>query len=94
MTDKQEQKPELKPEHEPEHKPEQQRFCLGDGGQQAELTYIMVNDSTINFTRTYVPEALRGQGIAEHLVRAGLNWAKDRNYDIVADCWYVEKFLR
>lgn len=90
MTDKQERKP----EHKPKHQPAQQRFCLGDGDQQAELTYIMVNDSTINFTRTYVPEALRGQGIAELLVRAGLNWAKGLNYDIVADCWYVEKFLR
>lgn len=83
-----------KPVYQPEHHAKEKRFCIGFGDQQAELTYIMLDNKTVNFTRTYVPEALRGQGVAEQLVRAGLAWAKQANYAIVADCWYVEKFLR
>ena len=76
------------------HNPDQQRFCVQFNSELAELNYQMVDEQTVNFTRTFVPESLRRQGIAERLVRAGLSWAKSANYHIVADCWYVERFLR
>ena len=47
----------------------------------------------IDFTHTYVPFALRGQGLAERLVEVGLAWAKEQGYQIEASCWYVKKFL-
>ena len=67
---------------------------MAKGAELAELNYQMVDGHTVNFRRTFVPKSQRGQGIAEQLVRAGLTWANQANYQIVADCWYVAKFLR
>ena len=44
--------------------------------------------------KAYVPAEFRGRGLAERLVRHGLQWAKAQGYDIQASCWYVRKFIR
>lgn len=75
-----------------EHQPENNRFLLREETHECVLEYVL-EDKQINFTRTYVPFALRGQGLAEKLVRSGLAWANEQQYDIVASCWYVKKFL-
>ncbi len=80
------------------HLPEQQCFVLDVQGQQARLDYQLSTDAAgkpmqVNFTHTFVPEVARGQGLAEQLVRAGLSWARARQLQIVASCWYVAKFL-
>ncbi len=75
-----------------EHQPNQQRFVLRKDGHECVLEYS-VSGSDIDFTRTYVPFALRGQGLAEELVKAGLAWADEQQYRKQASCWYVEKFL-
>ncbi|MBY6195685.1 GNAT family N-acetyltransferase [Vibrio hangzhouensis] len=75
-----------------EHQPNRKRFVASSQGQESVLEYRQI-DNHVNFTRTYVPDALRGQGIAKQLVEAGLNWAKEQGYTIEADCWYVAKFL-
>lgn len=82
-----------------EHQPERQRFIVHSEGQESVLQYRLEEtedggSGTVDFTRTYVPPELRGQGIAEALVRRGLSWAKEHDYDIEASCWYVSKFLR
>lgn len=82
------------------HDQQAQRFTLPADGGEAVLDYQVSNGShsgqpaTVNFIHTYVPPELRGQGLAESLVRYGLAWAKKQNYDIRASCWYVAKFLR
>lgn len=68
------------------------RFVVDCKGQQAALTYKL-DGQNINFDHTFVPFRLRGKGIAEALVEAGLNWAKGQGYCIQASCWYVDKFL-
>jgi len=45
------------------------------------------------FTHTYVPEAMRGKGVAEKLVRAGLAEARAHGWRVVAECSYVAKFI-
>ncbi|MBU2113938.1 MAG: N-acetyltransferase [Gammaproteobacteria bacterium] len=75
------------------HQSEQQRFVLQLDGVEAVLDY-QVNGSSINFHHTFVPPAFRGKGLAETLVRHGLTWAKQQQYQISASCWYVQKFLR
>lgn len=77
-----------------EHEIEKQRFIFVNTNEAAILEYsINVENTEIDFIKTYVPEALRGQGIAEKLVRKGLGWAKVKSYKIHATCWYVKKFL-
>jgi predicted GNAT family acetyltransferase len=78
----------------PEHQPERQRFVVQSGDDEAVLEYRLLQNDGIDFTRTFVPEALRGQGVAEKLVRTGLGWAREQGYEIQAGCWYVARFLK
>lgn len=77
-----------------DHQPEQFRFVLVVGEQQAMLEYDLMPRHGINFTYTFVPESLRGHGVAEKLVRTGLAWAREQGFEIEASCWYVNRFLR
>lgn len=76
------------------HQPELFRFIVDIDNQQSRLEYELMPRHGINFTFTYVPDALRGQGIAEKLVRTGLAWAREEGFGIEASCWYVKRFLR
>lgn len=81
------------------HDESAQCFQIEQDGEIAYLKYEIYLDSenaeqVIDFKSTFVPPGLRGKGIAEQLVRAGLSWAKEQDYQIVASCWYVEKFLK
>jgi len=77
-----------------DHQPGQFRFVLVVDNQQAYLEYDLMPRHGINFTYTFVPETLRGHGIAEKLVRTGLAWAREQGFEIEASCWYVQRFLR
>ncbi len=83
-----------------EHESETHRFVLTKNDKECILEYRLISQSneqveakTIDFSSTYVPFALRGQGLAEELVKAGLTWAKQQGFQIEASCWYVKKFL-
>ena len=47
----------------------------------------------IVFTHTFVPPELRGRGVAEQLVRAGLAHAREHNLRVVPACSYVAAFI-
>jgi len=76
------------------HEPEQLRFVSALEGQESVLEYVLLPDHGIDFTRTFVPESLRGQGIAEKLVRTGIGWAREQGYVMTASCWYVSRILK
>ncbi len=48
----------------------------------------------IIFTHTEVPSELAGRGIAQQLVRTGLQHARDRNLRVVPACGYVQTFIQ
>jgi predicted GNAT family acetyltransferase len=52
-----------------------------------------LQEGTIVFTHTYVPGELRGRGIAEKLVRAALQFARDEKLKVVPACSYVAVFI-
>jgi predicted GNAT family acetyltransferase len=80
------------------HDPQRHCFTVNTDGKESILQYRLLETDAgtpgVDFTRTYVPDALRGQGIAEALVRQGLKWARSQDLQIQASCWYVQKFLR
>jgi predicted GNAT family acetyltransferase len=76
------------------HQPERTRFVSETDGLESVLEYRLLPDNGIDFTYTFVPEALRGHGIAEKLVRTGLAWARGQGFEMQASCWYVRRFLR
>ncbi len=65
-------------------------FVTGEGDDRAELTYSPagIQDSLV-FDHTYVPEHLRGQGIAEKLVEFGAAYAREKGLTVVPACSYV-----
>ncbi|MGX9462767.1 GNAT family N-acetyltransferase [Shewanella sp. A14] len=75
-----------------QHQASQYRFIVSTHGLEAVLEYHL-DGQHIDFSRTFVPPALRGQGIAEKLVHTGLAWAKTEGFNISASCSYVTKFL-
>ena len=75
------------------HQPELHRFVVVVSDNEATLSYHLT-DKTVDFSNTFVPTELRGQGIAEKLVRRGLDWAKTEQLNIEASCSYVQKFIR
>lgn len=76
-----------------EHQSEKSRFVITKEGHECVLDY-QLQGNDINFTHTFVPTELRGQGLAEKIVRQGLAWAREQGFDISADCSYVQKFLK
>jgi predicted GNAT family acetyltransferase len=75
------------------HQPDKQRFVASSGGEESVLEYTLLPDNAIEFKRTFVPESMRGQGVAEKLVRTGLRWARGQGYEMTASCWYVRRIL-
>jgi predicted GNAT family acetyltransferase len=69
------------------------RFEARVGTQLAVADYVL-DPGRIVFTHTYVPTALRGHGIAEKLVRAGLALAQAEGRRVVPQCSYVEVFIQ
>lgn len=74
------------------HEPERQRFVAIVDGIESVADYRL-SGGQIDFNHTFVPDALRGRGVAEKLVRQALSWARQEGYQIEASCWYVRKFL-
>ncbi len=74
------------------HNPAANRFETHVGQHLAVADYVR-EEGRITFTHTYVPTALRGQGIAEKLVRAGLGYAQAEKLRVVPECSYVAAFI-
>ncbi len=71
---------------------EDKGFFISDekGEVIAELTYRK-EENKLYFDHTYVSRLMRGQGIAEKLLDAGVEYAEKNGYKIVPVCSYVVK---
>jgi uncharacterized protein len=68
------------------------RFVLDVGGNEVYVLYAEDNE-TIDLYSTYTPQQLRGQGLAEKVVLAAFEYAKEKNLKVIPSCWYVRVFL-
>jgi predicted GNAT family acetyltransferase len=75
------------------HNPAASRFEAGEGVHLAVAEYVLT-ERRIVFTHTFVPPELRGLGIAEKLVRAGLELARAEGWRVVPQCSYVATFIQ
>jgi len=62
-------------------------------GQRAYLAYVDLGKQTLDIYRTYVPDALRGRGIAAELTRHALEFARREGYSVIPSCSYVERYI-
>ncbi len=52
-----------------------------------------LREGAIIFTHTYVPDALRGRGLAAKLVQPALEYARREKLRVVPSCSYVATYL-
>jgi predicted GNAT family acetyltransferase len=77
-----------------EHDADNQQFIASQDGYPAELAYSRPDNSTIDFTHTFVDEALRGQGLADELARTGLAYARQEKLKVKTSCTFMQKFVK
>lgn len=65
---------------------------LVEGG-RAYLSYMDLGKQTIDIYRTFVPDALRGRGLAAALTEQALRFAEDSGYTVIPSCSYVERYM-
>ncbi|MBD2722303.1 GNAT family N-acetyltransferase [Hymenobacter armeniacus] len=76
------------------HNPTDQEFTTTRDGYQAELAYARPADGVIDFTHTFVDEGLRGQGVAEELARAALEYARQEHLKVKTTCKFMAGFVK
>jgi len=76
------------------HNSADQEFTTVRHGYQAELAYARPADDLIDFTHTFVDEGLRGQGVAEELARAGLDFARKEHLKVKTSCVFMAGFVK
>lgn len=65
---------------------------LEDRQGKAEITYSIYN-GVMRVDHTFVPDSMRGKGIAKKLVLEVIDYAKENNYKIEPVCSYVVSFF-
>jgi predicted GNAT family acetyltransferase len=70
------------------------RYVLRRDGHEAVLTYSRASDALVIADGTEVPEALRGQGIADRLAEAMARDARTQGFRIVPLCPFVNAWRR
>lgn len=68
-------------------------FELVVDGHRAVAAYQM-EDDTIVFTHTIVPEAIEGRGVGSRLIRAALDSARDRKLKVIPQCPFVAAYIQ
>lgn len=75
------------------HDPERQQFYTIVNGARAYLAYMDLGKQTLDIYRTFVPDSLRGQGVAAQLAEHALQYARIRGYEVIPSCSYVESYM-
>lgn len=74
------------------HNVARQRFESRAGAALASLSYVIEGERVI-LDHTFVPDELRGRGIAAALARRALDEARQRRWKVVPRCSYVASFI-
>jgi predicted GNAT family acetyltransferase len=70
-------------------------FVVKENGERlAEITYVPDGEETLVIDHTYVSESMRGQKLAEDLVRKVVDYARETNKKVVPACAYANAQFR
>lgn len=76
------------------HNQSSQCFELLVDGHRAHLDYQVLADGLLDYHHTFVPNELRGRGVAAILTQAALDYASANGLEVLPSCSYVETFMR
>jgi predicted GNAT family acetyltransferase len=71
----------------------ERKFYADVDGGEAVIEYARMGD-TYNLVHTFVPEKLRGQGVADQLVRGTLDEIQRQGAKFLPSCAFVQAFLK
>lgn len=63
-------------------------------GDRSYLAYMDLGKQTLDIYRTFVPNSLRGRGIAAALTEHALQYAERLGYTVIPSCSYVERYMQ
>lgn len=76
------------------HDLENQRFTMLVDDKLSFVKYSLTdNGKTINLSSTFVPLELRGQGIADELVKMALSYAQTNYLQVISSCSFVQGYI-
>lgn len=70
------------------------QFITTVDGDRAYLAYMDLGKQTLDIYRTFVPNSLRGRGIAAALTEHALHYAEAHGYTVIPSCSYVERYMQ
>jgi predicted GNAT family acetyltransferase len=76
------------------HDLEGHKFYFEHDGLTALLSYSILENGTLDYKHTFVPEELRGGGLAGDLVLAACQYAQAEGKKIIPSCSFVDKWLK
>ena len=75
------------------HEPVRHRFVARVSGTEAVIEYRGMNPAMLDFHHTFVPQALRGTGIAAELTTFALDHARANGLKVRPTCPYTARFI-
>ena len=76
------------------HDEANQQFTIARDGHSGELAYTRPSEQVIDFTHTFVDEALRGQGVADELAHAALAYARQAGLQVKTTCTFMAGYVQ
>ena len=77
-----------------QHDIEGRMFYIDDQIGRAYLAYMDLGKQTMDIYRTFVPDELRGRGLAALLAAEALRFATEQGYKVIASCTYMEGYIQ
>ena len=65
-----------------------QKFFITLETEETHLNYRL-EENAIDFYHTFVPDSVRGKGIAEKIVKAGFEYAAQKKLKVIPTCPYI-----
>lgn len=76
-----------------QHDIEGRMFYIDNEAGRAYLTYMDLGRQTMDIYRTFVPDTLRGHGLAALLAAEALKYAAEQGYKVIPSCSYVARYM-
>jgi len=75
--------------HQVKHNIAEQQFYIEMKGYIAVLDYSFIDAEKVDIHHTFVPPVFRGQGVADSLLKAALEWMEGQGFQVHASCRYA-----
>jgi len=68
-------------------------FVEKDGSRLAEMTYSLAGETRMILDHTGVDDSIRGTGVGKKLVKAGVEFARERNLTVLPLCAFAKAII-